>query len=346
MTVTLQQPDRRYETYRSFADDYADSGWTDGLPVLPPTVERVREVLKELALEPDEILGGIPTQDVSVTAEQVVINAIMAGCLAAYMPLVISAARAFLDPKSNAHGTTGSLASPAHMVLVNGPARASLDIRCAAGCFGPGGRANATIGRALRLVIRNCCNAIPGLADRAAFSQPARYSFCFGEDEESSNWVPLHVERGFAPEDNVVTVSSFTEMYLFRDLQSRNPEELLRRFASVARSRPVHVDHALGEDRTVLLVVGPEHRALLQAAGWAKQDVRDYMYPLLTAPATAVDSEGRALGWGLGPEGGEEECTFGLPNPNGLLLAAAGGRGFGASVVFYPHWSAAVSRRF
>jgi hypothetical protein len=135
-------------------------------------------------------------------------------------------------------------------------------------------------------------------------------------------------------------------MYLFRDLQSRNPEELLRRFASVARSRPVHVDHALGEDRTVLLVVGPEHRALLQAAGWAKQDVRDYMYPLLTAPATAVDSEGRALGWGLGPEGGEEECTFGLPNPNGLLLAAAGGRGFGASVVFYPHWSAAVSRRF
>jgi hypothetical protein len=232
------------------------------------------------------------------------------------------------------------------MVLINGPARRHLEINCTAGCFGPGTRANATIGRALRLVIRNCCNAVPGFADRAALSQPARYSFCFGEDEEGSDWTHLHVERGFAPVANVATVSSFTDMSALRDLDSRTPEELLARFASMARSRPVHVDHALGDDRTVLVVFGPEHRAMLSGSGWTKQRIREYLHPLLTAPPTDVDATGRPYGWGMHGEGGERESTFGLPEPGGLLITAAGGRGLGLSYIFYPHWSAAVSRRF
>ena len=156
------------------------------------------------------------------------------------MPLAVAAIAALLQPKSNAHGTTGSLASPAHMVLVSGPARHDLGINCRSGCFGPGSRPNAVVGRTIRLVLRNCCNAIPGFADRGAFSQPARYSFCFGEDEEGSTWVPIHVERGFAPDANVATVSSFTQMYALRDVSNDQPCDLLRRFASMARSRPVH----------------------------------------------------------------------------------------------------------
>jgi len=158
--------------------------------------------------------------------------------------------------------------------------------------------------------------------------------------------LPMHVERGFAPDDNVVTVASFTENYALRDLDSRTPEELLKRFASMARSRPVHVDYALGLDRTVLIVIGPEHRALLEAHGWSKQQVRDCLYPLLTAPPTNVDDEGNPQAWGLGVEGGELESNIGLPAPEGLLLATAGGTGLGLSFMFYPHWSAAVSRRF
>jgi hypothetical protein len=346
MTVALHQATHDYTSYREFVEEYSTSGWTDGLPVVPPTVQRVRRELEQLGLDPGEMLGEIPTQDVYVTAEQVVINGVMAGCHSTYLPLLIAAARALLDPKSNAHGTTGSLASPAHIVLVNGPARRDLEINCGAGCFGPGRRANATIGRAVRLILRNCCNALPGFADRAALSQPARYSFCFGEDEEGNDWTPLHVERGFRPEASVVTVSSFTEMYALRDLDSRTPEELLTRFAAMARGRPVHVDHALGGDRTVLIVVGPEHRSLLSASGWSKQQVRGYLHPLLTAPPTDVDPAGRPYGWGSHVEGGVQESTFGLPNPEGLLVAAAGGAGLGLSWVFYPHWSAAVSRSF
>jgi hypothetical protein len=198
----------------------------------------------------------------------------------------------------------------------------------------------------LRLVIRNCCNAVPGLADRAVFSQPARYSFCFGEDEEASDWVPLHVERGFGTDENVVTVSSFIEMHALRDVESVAPEALLTQLALVARHRPIDTDHVLGADRTAVFVIGPEHRTLLVRAGWTKEDVRAYLYPRLTAPPTYVDEQGRPFGWGSGPEGGVAESTWALPDPKGVLLATAGGAGLGLSFVFYPHWSASVSERF
>jgi hypothetical protein len=346
MTAATTQPPRRYDSYAQFAEYYSESGWTDGLPIVPPTVQKVRSELRYLGLDPRDPLGDIPSQDVTVLAEHVVVNAVMAGCRREHLPVVIAAVRAFLEPEANAHGTTGSLASPAHMVLVNGPARKTLDINCTAGCFGPGRRSNAVIGRALRLVIRNCCNAIPGFADRAAFSQPARYSFCFGEDEESGVWTPLHEERGFHRDDNVVTVASFTEMYALRDVASQSPEDLLKRLASVARGRPVHVDHVLGDKRTVLFVFGPEHRSLLATNDWTKQDVRAFLFPLLVAPPTTLDIDGRPYGWGSHAEGGLEESTFGLPRPEGILIATAGGAGMGLTYVFYPHWSAAVSRRF
>src|SRR5262249_52736122 len=159
-------------------------------------------------LEPTEILGAVPTREVVVTAEHVAINAVMAGCRADYMPVVVAAVRAHLHEKANCHSTTGTLSGAAQLVIVNGPVRTELDINGRAGCFGPGWRANATIGRALRLVIRNVCRSIPYFLDRATFSTPARYSFCIGEDEEDSSWLPLHVERGFEPGTSAVTVQS------------------------------------------------------------------------------------------------------------------------------------------
>ena len=131
----------------------------------------------------------------------------MAGCRPEYAPVVIAAVRAHLHEKGNCHSTTGTLSGAAQVVIVNGPGRQQLDVNCTAGCFGPGWRANATIGRALRLVIRNVCRAVPDFLDRASFSTPARYTLCFGEDEEGSDWLPLSVERGVPAGTSAVTVA-------------------------------------------------------------------------------------------------------------------------------------------
>src|SRR5262249_49956957 len=134
-----------------------------------------------------------------------------------------------------------------------------LEIACGSGCFGPGFRANATIGRALRLVVRNVCRAIPGVLDRASFSNAMRYSFCFGEDEEASDWTPLHVERGLAPTDSAVTVASCFYLMPATDFTSRTPEGICDSILKLLRRQGVAGDRWLGDDNNVVLVVGPEH---------------------------------------------------------------------------------------
>ena len=195
--------------------------------MVPPTPELVAEFLAAAELDPDVVIGAVPTREVTVTAEHVAINAVMAGCRREYMPVVIAAVRAHLNEKGNCHSTTGTLSGAAQVVIVNGPARTRLDVNCTAGCFGPGWRANATIGRALRLVIRNVCRSIPNFLDRGSFSTPARYSFCFGEDEEGSPWIPMSVERGVPEGTSAVTVASVMTMASALDLASRTPEGIL-----------------------------------------------------------------------------------------------------------------------
>ncbi|MCY3890912.1 MAG: hypothetical protein OXG50_13585, partial [bacterium] len=183
MTTATQHS---YDSYEALVEDYFEKGWTDGLPIVPPTPEMVAIFLERAGLSGDEVLGTVPTREVTCTAEQAAANAVMAGCLPEYFPTVVAAVRAHLHPKGNCHSTTGTLSGAAQAVIINGPIRNELGVVSGAGCFGPGFRANATIGRALRLVIRNVCRAIPGFLDRASYSTPVRYSFCFGENEEAS----------------------------------------------------------------------------------------------------------------------------------------------------------------
>jgi hypothetical protein len=277
----------------------------------------------------------------------VAINAVMAGCKPEYMPIVLAAARAHLSSKGNCHSTTATLGGAVHIVLVNGPARNELGILCREGAYGPGSRANATIGRALRLMIRNACRAVPGVVDRATFSHPGRYSACFGEDEEGGErasgaaWLPLHVERGFARNATVVTVYALTDLYAYRDIASTTAEALLDGLISTARSRPISDDQHAGPDRAVLFVFCPEHRDLLIAAGWTKQRIREYMFPRLVAPHT--HGEGIEDTWGMVPVGGVGESRFCLERPEGVLVFGAGGRGLSTTSIFYPHLAAAVS---
>jgi hypothetical protein len=323
--VALQAPRHEYRDEFDLLEDYHARGWTDGLPVVPPTPQRVEEFLAAAQLTPDSVLGEVATRQVVVTAEHVAINAVMAGCSPAYMPVVVAAVRAHLHEKGNCHSTTGTLSGAAQVVIVNGPARPALDVNCQAGCFGPGWRANATIGRALRLVIRNVCRAIPNFLDRASFSTPARYTFCFGEDEEGSDWVPLAQERGIPEGTSAVTVASMMTLLPATDFVSRTPEGVTTSIAKVIRQRGTARDVWLGDDTTVVVVIGPEHRRYFLEAGWSKDDVRAAMWSLLTAP--------RQSG----------EGSVGLAKPEGLLLVAAGGPGMAESWIIFPHLAWAIT---
>jgi hypothetical protein len=323
--VTLSAPRLEYRDESALLEDYFAKGWTDGLPIVAPTPPLVAEFLEAAQLAPHTVLGEVPTREVVVTAEQVAINAVMAGCRAEYMPVVVAAVRAHLNEKGNCHSTTGTLSGAAQVVIVNGPARRSLEINCTAGCFGPGWRANATIGRALRLVIRNVCRAIPNFLDRASFSTPARYTFCFGEDEEGSDWLPLGVERGVPAGRSAVTVASMMTIGPAADFTSRTPEGVTASIARSIRQRGTAGDVWLGDDTNLVVVVGPEHRRYFTEAGWSKADLRAAMWPLLSAPKQPG------------------EGTVKLAKPEGLLLVAAGGPGMAESWIIFPHLAWAIT---
>jgi hypothetical protein len=338
--VTAGGRTRTFADYDDFFDDFVERGATDGLPVIPPTPARVDAALAAAGLDGREVLGEIPTRDVVVDARRVAINAVMAGCLPEYMPVVAAAVRAWTHPLANGHGVTGSLAGPTNPIIINGPIAGELGFNGGAGCFGPGWRANATVGRALRLIVRNIALSIPGFADRAAYSQPGRFTFCFCEDQQSTVWNPLHVERGYRLEESVATVHSNTDIFTYR---SEEPDSvgLLDGLVTLARARPVQQEDFVGQWRSVVIVIGPDHRDVLERNGWSKAAVREYLHPRLTMPDTF--EPGARTVWGSQPTGSQGEYSFYIPNADNVLLVAAGGRSSFQTVVLYPHVSSTVS---
>jgi hypothetical protein len=325
MAMTLAAARHDFRDEEELQEDYHARGWTDGLPVVAPTPERVEAFLTAAGLAPDELLGEVPTREVRVSAEQAAINAVMAGCRPEYFPVVVAAVRAHLHEKGNCHSTTGTLSGAAQAVIINGPIRSEIGIESGAGCLGPGFRANATIGRALRLVVRNVCRSIPGVLDRASFSTPARYSFCFGENEEASPWTPLHVERGFRPEQSTATVHSVMTLTSAVDFTSRTPEGVLDSILGTLRRTGVAGDEWLGEGNNVVLVVGPEHQRYFTGKGWSKDDMRDYLFPRFHEDP--------------GPGG----RIVGIGKPEGILIVAAGGDGMGETWILLPHLAWAIT---
>lgn len=321
---------RRYEWSDSddFLEHAYEEGWTDGLPVVPPTPVKVEAFLSSAGLAPDDVLGSVPTREIIVTAELAAVNAVMAGCRPEYFPLVVAAVRAHLDEHGNSHATTASLAGPAHALIINGQARRELGVACEAGCLGPGFRPNATIGRALRLVMRNVLRAVPGFLDRATFSWPLRYSFCFGENEEASNWTPLHVQRGLAPDQSAVTVQSVMRMVTVWDATSRTPEGIADTLVQHLRSYGVVEDRAfLGDGISVVLIMGKEHHRFFIEAGWSKEDLQAYMWPRVTEPTRSPNDRFVKIG-----------------EPANLMVVPAGGAGTSETWMLLPHYAWAITR--
>jgi hypothetical protein len=336
--ASLQSPQQTYASYDDLLDDYYRRGWTDGMPIVPPTPDRARAFLERVGLRPDVVIGEVATRDVVVSAEHVAINAIMAGCRPEYMPVVLAAVRALLHPDSNAHCVSATLAGANQVVMINGPVRKELDVNCDLGCFGPGWRANATIGRAVRLLLRNTCNSLPGSLDRAVFSSPMRYSFCFGENEEESDWTPLHVQRGLKPTDSAVTVYSSQIPIEYDVSLNLGAEAILNRAADllIVDGRPwVHLLGIRGL-LDIVIVFGKEHMRFLSREGWSKARISEYLFDRMKDA-----TPGARLGGGSA--GGDK--SFRLVGPENLLIVGAGGPGNPFTWILPPHCGLAVTRK-
>ena len=212
-------------------DDLFAAGLTDGLPVTPPTRERVEAMLAHCGFNGDEVIGMLPPAFDAATWRDVAINAVMAGCLPQYLPVVGAAVDALTAPEFNLIGVASTTGSATPIMIVNGPITAELGMNAEGNVLGPGNRANATIGRALMLALRNIGQAKPGELDMATLGQPAKYTCCFPENEAGSPWTPLHVDRGFAKEANVVTVVGIAGSVEMVDSVSTTAQDLAQTYA-------------------------------------------------------------------------------------------------------------------
>ena len=247
-------------------------GWTDGLPVVPPTESLVDAMLAAGPWKPGDVLLHEPVRDRAVTADKAAINAVMAGCLPEYFPVVGAALQAIGDASFMLHGPATSTGGAALMVIVNGSIRERLTLNAKTNLFGPGYRANATIGRSLRLVLLNCLGCRPGVLDKSTQGWAGKYSLCFAEDEASSPWEPLHVSRGFAAGQSTVTVFAAESGHNVLSHGTADPEQLLACFADAMAGLG-----SLSPGRTVI-VFAPEHAAHLRHAGWTRQKTQAWLY--------------------------------------------------------------------
>ncbi|MFQ5857122.1 MAG: thioredoxin family protein [Anaerolineae bacterium] len=296
-----------------------DRGWSDGLPVVPPTEARVLRMLEGTSRAPDEIVGVIPPDLVECTVEKVAINAVMAGCRPEYLPVVLAAVEAACDDDFCMHGVLATTYTVGPVVIVNGPITRAIGMNAGVNALGQGNRANATIGRALQLVIRNVGGGHPGGVDRATLGNPGKYTFCFAEGEAGSPWEPLSVERGFAPGTSTVTLFAGEGVRGIADQRSRTPESLARSFAACLRT----VAHPKLPFVDAFLVVSPEHGRVFRLAGWSKARLREEIENLLTLPGGELVRGAGDMAEGVPESMGEETMT--KFRPGGLGIVHAGG---------------------
>src|SRR5438874_13712340 len=256
-------------------------GVTDGLPVVPPTRGRVERTIAASGRGPDELIGLVPPNYGRATVEKIAVNAVMAGCRPEYLPVVLAAVEAVCDDAFDLHGVSATTNAPAPLVPVTAPPRGELEVNCGAGVFGSGWRANATIGRALRLVCVNVGGARPGVVSMSTFAHPGRYTYCIGEHEEASPWESLAVEHGVAPGDDTVALLAADAPLTVYDQRSRPAPDLL---ATVAASMAVIEHHKMTHWGDTLLVLPPEHAAIVAGAGSSIADARRFLFERLQRP--------------------------------------------------------------
>jgi hypothetical protein len=296
-------------------------GWTDGLPVVPPTEARVLAMLEGTSRDPQEVAAVVPPDLVACTVEKVAINAVMAGCLPEHLPVVLTAIEAACTDEFNMHGLLATTMPVGPVLVVNGPIRRRIGMNSGMNVFGQGNRANLAIGRALQLVVRNVGGGRPGEVDRATHGNPGKLGFCFAEDEEGSPFEPLSVWRGAPRGADAVTLFPGEAPRCVVDQLSRDPESLARTLATCLRTVH-HPKLVIGFD--VMLAIGPEHARVFREAGWDRKRLLERLHELLRIPGEEL-----VRGAGGIAEGIPERLRGGvLPKfrPDGILIVHCGSR--------------------
>ena len=318
-------------------------GWADGLPVVPPTFELVQQFLDHVGRSGEEVVGSLPERRREVPVGKVAANAVMAGCRPEYFPVVLAATEAMLDPAFNLVGPSSSLGGAGILLIVNGPIAQQLGINARNNLFGPGNRANATIGRAVRLILMNACAATPGLFDRSILGHPGKYSYCIAEAETETHWRPLHVERGFSPEQSAVTVFACEGPRQVRT--SESPETVIHSVADVASSLGTSMS-TVGSTGDTSAIVRQGEVAVVVAGrsdvweSWSKDDFRKALHPRLTRSVADLKRAGDVAG-DIVPED-ESHFVSLVPEPEDILVVFAGGEERTMCAVM-PSWGPKVS---
>ncbi len=318
MTSTVLTSKRlAFDDEDALMEAFLERGWTDGLPIVPPTVERVRAMLKGGRRSPSDILGVETVKGHVITAEKAAANAVMAGCLPGYFPIVVAALEAMCQREFNLHAVTVSTMGAAVLTVVNGPITRRIGLNSGVSVFGPGNRANATIGRAIRLVVMNVTGARPGELDKATIGHPGKYTWCMAEDEATSPWPPLHVERGIERDRSAVTVFPGLSPIPVSS-EDGDPEAILAAFEDAMFAAGTNQDE-------VVVALSPELIGHFRGAGWSKRQVQESLF--------AVCQRERD---------GELEQSVSSPEAVRVLVAGGAAGGF-ASVI--PLWGAGSSSK-
>src|SRR5436305_6362568 len=309
-------------------------GWTDGLPAVPPTADRVGAMLAGARLDPTQEIGFVAHRAVSITAEKVAINAVMAGCTPDFMPVVVAAIEGIADPRWSYHGPGTSTAGAGVLMIVNGLIARVLDINSGDNLFGPVWRANLTIGRAVRLVMRNVCGSIPGTLDRGTLGHPGKLSYVIAENEADSPWTPLHVERGFRAEQSTVTVMASDAPNQFYNQLSNTAEGVLTTLADNMRIS----GQVMGQSTYVVVLAG-EHMRTIANDGWDKKRIRQFLFDQTQNSYAHLKRTGRMTGDIAA--GDEQKVRPLVASPDDIFVVAAGRAG--AFSCFIPGWGSAKS---
>jgi hypothetical protein len=321
---TMELPD----SLEAVNDHFYEQGWTDGLPIIPPTPERVERLLGSMPWrDPDAVIGVVPPAMGQATLRNIAVNAVMAGCRPAYLPVIVAAVTAVLEKAYGlAHRQTTTHAG-APLIIVNGPIVRELGLNYGNGVFGPGWRANATIGRGLRLALVNLGGAVPAAVDFCQHAHPGKYTYCVAEHEAANPWEPLHVERGFKADDSVVTVVNAEAPHSMTENVQTDPVEIMRTFADSMATYGCNNLYSQGHP---VLVFGPENAQHIAAAGWKKLDVQKAVFEMARKPWGMVKNRGKSKGpfFPVWVNQNDDDAMVPIINePRDLIVLVAGGAG-------------------
>ncbi len=321
--------------------------WCDGLPIVPPTRERVDAMLAGARASGGESLGLMPPLWRECTLEKLAVNAVMAGSEPACFPVIVAGVQAKLDPAFNLYGVQATTHPVAPLVIVSGPWARAIGLCSGAGLFGPGFRANATIGRAIRLILMNVGGAWPGRHDMATQSSPAKFSYAIAEREDASPWEPLHAGLGFGSGQSVVTVYGGEPPHNVNDHVSTTAAGILNNVADVAATLGSNVGWYFSQSQ-LLVVLGPEHAATIAADGFTKADVQRFVFEHARLPLRRLKLGGMwgMHDWPLWMQKVTDESAMlpQVPAPDDVFVIVAGGSGKHSAVIPNCTFSRAVSR--